>query len=145
LVETGWEVTGGKAVATTAVVGNAVYQTAAKGFAPIYQGQCIDISYDIDSITGSLCLRLEYDLTTQTTTGTKTQTRTMLGDATIAVIKSIATLTGNIDNLSIKVRTVPAATGALITSTKGGATRAWKSNTLTNPDGALTYKVMEIR
>lgn len=48
------------------------------------------------------------------------------------------------DDISIKRMTDCAATGALVTSTKGGATRAWTSNSGINLNNALTYKIFRV-
>lgn len=48
------------------------------------------------------------------------------------------------DDAALQRVTDCAATGALIVSTQGGATRAWTKNNITNPNLALTYKVFFI-
>jgi len=120
--QSGWAVAGGKATATASSM--TIYQTAN---VPAV-GKCLVVSATCDSSTsGTYKLRYggKYEQVASGT-GTKTRYVTGYGDGDSVGILG-ASLTASFTDISLKQVLTPSATGATITSTRGGTTYNWAS------------------
>jgi hypothetical protein len=142
--DTGWTISGSKAVATSVLVNQCVYQTISY---PV--GGLVKLVSIMDVLT--LGTWTEYVpglgtvfLNNHSTADTFTYYRNAVVGTQRIGLCATTTLTGTSPNISAKQVTAPATTGALLLSTKGGSRGFIDKSASFNPNAEITYKVLYV-
>lgn len=142
-IDTGWVIAGGKVTAT-----NAAYGTYTRQSISVTQYSLIKAVVVCDSYTsGSLGISIGSNYVTvapEAATLTVYGTDRVSGGGVYNGLFAIATLTASFTDISFKQVTMPAATGALLLSTKGGSRGFLYKHASFNPNAAMTYKVLYV-
>lgn len=137
-IQTGWDISGGKLTATTAL------NTTVFAYPSQSAGMLLKLALTSDVLTGGTYQGFVNGVPVAAAVNTVGQTYwygTRVWSNTCG-IKATTSLSASFTDISLKQVTMPAATGALLLSTKGGS-RGWiYKHASFNPNAAITAKVL---